>query len=68
MTFAEWILFAVVGYLLYRALFPIQRRLEVFFLRFFHGKKKPGNVVIDITDYQKQTRSKKPKENNKDGE
>ena len=76
MTFAEWILIAVVGYLLYRSLFPIQRRIEVFFLRIF-SRGKRGNRVIDITDYNKQTRSKKDKssesssikkENDKNGE
>ena len=54
MTFAEWILFAVVGYLLYRSLFPLQRRIEASLRRFFNRGGKRGNQVIDITDYNKK--------------
>ena len=70
MTFAEWILFAVIGYLLYRSLFPLQRRIEASLLRFFNRGGKRGNKVIDITDYNKQTSSKKKteKENDPHGE
>ena len=52
MTFAELIALGVVCVLLYLALSPLRRILEMRLLRILKRKKKARNFpVIDITDY-----------------
>jgi hypothetical protein len=49
MTFAELLLIALLGYGLYCALRPIQRRLERYFLSVLSGgKPRRERTVIDI--------------------
>jgi hypothetical protein len=54
MTFAEIIFFVLFIAVIYRALRPLQRRLEKWIHRRI-GSKKPGSQKppIDITDYKK---------------
>jgi len=59
MTFAEIFVLIAVGYLLYRLMNPLRRRLESRMNRFFrsktHRKERP---IIDITDYSKKDKHK----------
>lgn len=55
MTLAEWILFIVIAYALYRTLGPIQKRLERRLYRVFRNRSPHSEKpVINITDYEKK--------------
>ena len=51
MTFAEILLFVLIGYGFYRLLRPMQGRMEATLLRWLGGNKRRSHKpVIDVTD------------------
>ena len=58
MTFAEIVIFILIGAAIFFLLSPLQKWLEVHLYRFFRSKRKsdPGQI-IDITDYTKKDKN-----------
>jgi hypothetical protein len=56
MTFAEIVIFILVGIGIFYLLRPLQHRLENWFYKIFKTKKSKSNPspVIDITNYKKK--------------
>jgi predicted PurR-regulated permease PerM len=54
MTFAEIIIFFLMGLGIYFLLKPVQKRLERRFYKFFNSNKSNNGPVIDITNYSKK--------------
>lgn len=54
MTFAEIVIFILLGLGVYYVFKPIQKTLERRFYKFFNSKKPNNSPVIDITNYTKK--------------
>jgi len=54
MTFAEIVIFVLMGIGIYYLFKPIQKKLEHRFYKFFNSKKSGNGPVIDITNYTKK--------------
>ena len=54
MTFAEIVIFILVGIGIFYLLKPLQHKLENWFYKILKTKKSGSGPVIDITNYKKK--------------
>ncbi len=54
MSFAEVIIFILLGIGVFYILSPLQKRLEAYFYRLFRGQRGRSKETIDINNYVKR--------------